>query len=505
MQPMLFSSGELKDLATPYPELIRRSLRENNTAQALALCEGLKVSQVKFHDFLAESCTVLWSWVGDEMGEAVIDAMFRYIFHHAARRQFFDAACADAPPHLSVKLLARSWRAHSCFGAGEHPGRFFITEDDEKFTFHLAPCGSGLRLWRKGWYAPASAGKVSESKRPWTYQRKGLPYYCIHCPFLNEILPWESDYAGLLWPVDPPKTPEDNCAWHIYKDRSRIPDAYHDRLGLPKKPVPKSRFFEPGRKYFSADDLHEMAQPLPDQITRCIKSGNHSAAMRLCRMVSDEFLVLHDLYVNMLAATLTFIAAHAGEEGLGRALEKQFRECIAQQFLALLKEMSARDKMIFMARKVFGVDCCNGAGRYGAGFSIVETEKMLSFRLSPCGSGGRLIRAGSYSPMPILTHMREKAENRIIVSASRRLPLPESIIEKTFPVMVNLFTQRKPFSLGKTLAGHSWSFSQSNVPYYCCQCGMIADKLKDAGINIAPPINKNDPCIWTFDKRALCI
>ncbi len=500
---MLFSAHELKDLSIPYPLLIRRSLRKMDFERALGLCSELKNSQVILHDFFAESCTVLWSWVGEKMGEDVIEAMFRYVFHHAGRRQFFDAACADAPPHLSVILLARSWRAHSCYGAGDHPGRFSISEDDEKFTFQLAPCGSGLRLWRKGWYGHEAAGKLTETARSWTYQREQFPYYCIHCPFLNEILPYESDYGTLLWPVDPPKNPDDTCAWHIYKDRNRIPSSYYDRLGIKKKPVPRSRFYQPGRRYFSEQELQEMAQPITDRIMRHIGQGNAANAMRLCDEVEGEFLVLHDLYVNMLAATFTFIAEHTGEEGLGTALEKQFAHCIKNQLIDVVKAMPARNKIVFMARKVFGVDICNGAGRYGGSFLVEETEHKIVFRLSPCGSGGRLIRAGCYSPMPPLVALKEKTENRIICSASRRLPLPEPIIERTFPIMVHLFTQRKPVDQGKTKAGHAWSFSKAGVPYFCCQCGMVADRLRDSGLNIEPPKKKNDSCIWSFAKSAL--
>jgi hypothetical protein len=136
-----------------------------------------------------------------ELSTSHVDLMKR------ALRQFYAPACIDAPPHLSVFLLAKSWRAHSCFGDGEHPGKFTISEDAEKFTFHLRPCGSGLRLWRKGFYAPGKYAKRTEAARPWNYRRERFPYYCVHCPFLNEILPYESPYGALLWPVDPPATP----------------------------------------------------------------------------------------------------------------------------------------------------------------------------------------------------------------------------------------------------------------------------------------------------------
>jgi len=135
MPKPLFSSNELKELATPYPDLIFQNIQKKNLNQAKRLCMEMSDSQVLLHDFFAESCTVLWSWVGENLGEESVDEMFRYIFDESARRQFFDAACAEAPPHLSVILLAKSWRAHSCFETGEYPGKFSIHEDEKKFTF----------------------------------------------------------------------------------------------------------------------------------------------------------------------------------------------------------------------------------------------------------------------------------------------------------------------------------------------------------------------------------
>ncbi len=260
MTRRMFTPTELTELSTPYPHLIRKHIRRRQLDKALALSSEMKQSHVLLHDFFAATCTLLWSWVGEKLEEDSPEAMFRYVFAQSARRQFFDAACAMAPPHLQVLLLAKSWRAHSCFEAGANPGNFSIQEDPVKFTFHLTPCGSGLRLWRNGWYDAGQSGALSGQKRTWPYQRAGFPYYCIHCPFLNEILPYESDYKTIMWPVDPPANPDDVCAWHIYKDRNDIPDAYYKRLGLQKRSVPANKYLTPGRMYFSKAQLQEMSK-----------------------------------------------------------------------------------------------------------------------------------------------------------------------------------------------------------------------------------------------------
>jgi pentatricopeptide repeat protein len=501
MTRRMFTSTELAELSTPYSHLIRNYIRRCQPDKALALCSEMKQSQVLLHDFFAESCTVLWSWVGERLGEDAIDAMFRYVFAQSARRQFFDAACAMAPPHLQVLLLAKSWRAHSCFEAGKNPGKFSIQEDPVKFTFHLTPCGSGLRLWRNGWYEAGQGGALFGEKRTWTYQRAGFPYYCIHCPFLNEILPYESHYKTIMWPVDPPENPGADCAWHIYKDRNDIPEAYYKRLGLQKRPVQANKYLTPGRMYFSKSQLAEMSKPTTHRISEKIENGELKEAVKLCAALDDEFLVLHDLYVNMISATLTFIADRSGEKGLEDALRIQFEKCVKQQFCMEIGSLKVKDKVGFLARKVLGVDVCNRTGYHAGRLFVAETDAEIVLTLAPCGSGGRLIRAGVDRPIPRLTKLRERLENFIICSASRYLPLPERLLERVFPLIIKHFTQRKPFDQGKAKKPHSWSFDRSGTPYFCCQCGMLSAQLNEKGITISPPQGKNKNCVWRIDKR----
>ena len=60
-----------------------------------------------------------------------------------------------------VELLAATWRAHSCSGVGPNPGSFTITEDDEKVTFTMNPCGSASALSAT---APTRAGPTVASR-----------------------------------------------------------------------------------------------------------------------------------------------------------------------------------------------------------------------------------------------------------------------------------------------------------------------------------------------------
>ena len=497
MPRQIFTQGELEDLATPFPDRIQKHIRQKKIDQAISLCGEMKASQIVLHDFFADSCTVLWSWVGEHLGEETMEEMFRYVFEQSARRQLFDlgGTSLGVSPRIGASLLAKGWRAHSCFGAGDDPGGFRITEDEEKFTFHLEPCGSGARLWRRGMYESSRGGKLSEKARPWTYNREGLPYYCMHCPFLNEILPYES-YGTLMWPLDPFQGPEDVCKWYIYKNSNDIPDRFFEKFGLQKKKLPARRY---KKRYFSDEELREMSRPTPDRIKEKIQANDLRGATSLCRGVRDEFLFLHDLYVFMLVATVTFISEKSGESPLGEALELQFEKCVKNQIVSKIESLPPREKVQFLATQIFGVDNCYRTGIPKGKFTISETESAIIFELNPCGSGGRLFRDGAYEPFTRLQKWREGAENSL-TRISRKF-MPDAVMEWALPIAGAYIMDRKPYGQGTTKKGYSWSFGKENLPYYCCQCGMLQEKVGKGCLEIHPPESKDAPCVWKIEKN----
>ena len=497
----LFSDMELKELATPLPDRIVKSIKNNEFGKAIEIAKELKESRITLHDFFLESSMILWSWLAGKKGEDILEEMFRYIFKQSAERQLYSIVTLQRIyVRFAVSLLAESgWRSHSCFGAGEHPAKFSITEDDEKFTFHMRPCASGARLWLKGWYDNNRGGKLSEKAQWWTYNRKGFPYYCVHCVFLNEALPYET--AGhLMWPVDDLKDASDVCRWHIYKDVNKIPESYYSRLNLKKKPVTPIKPKRPMKRYFTEEELAEMAKPVTDRIIECIKNHDYKEAIILCIDVKDEFLFLHDLYVNMLVSTLTFISEKCGEAMLGEALGYQHEKCVREQLTEKISSLSVREKIVFLAGKIFGTDSCYGTGMPRSKFKISEDDTEVTFTLSPCGSGGRLIRGGAYKPLTFSNKIREAVENKILMYIAR-LPIPDSLLQWAFSATGGYYTQRKPHDQGCTENEYPWSFGKKDIPYFCCQCGMLASKMRNGCIDINYPKKKNDPCIWKIKKR----
>ncbi len=159
-----FSDDELDAMSRPTMDRAIEALDRGDVEQARALCESMKHEWRYLHDLMVEGIGGLISFVQDRLGDdGVADAWTA----GQGRGWKRDVGVIDSRDRREIVLaLAATWRAHSCSGVGPHPGAFTITEDDEKFTFAMNPCGSGQRLVRMGRYeGPGRARRHARGAR----------------------------------------------------------------------------------------------------------------------------------------------------------------------------------------------------------------------------------------------------------------------------------------------------------------------------------------------------
>ena len=229
-EPRWFSDEELAELSRPTMDRAVEAIRDGRYDDAEALCTDMSTEWRYLHDMMAELILGLISYVHQRVGEDAVEDAWTYWGERSWRRSAGKTLEMDRKK--VVEALAATWRAHSGSGTGPNPGAFTITEDDEKFTFTMNPCGSGQRLWRNGAYAGEKAYPLTDNAHDWTYGRENFPLYCTHCTFMNESLPikW---YGLPLYPSEPPKNFDDDpCTWYWYKDPQQIPDKYWERYGF---------------------------------------------------------------------------------------------------------------------------------------------------------------------------------------------------------------------------------------------------------------------------------
>lgn len=482
MSERWFTSAELREMATPVIQRVTEAIRCGSISEAITLCGVLAEERIVLHDFYADATTALVTWLGREFGEEILEDAYTFIFEESAKRQLYDVLPGQLDRGIEATLLSRScWIAHGCSGAGEQPASFRLEEDDEKFTFIMDPCGSGGRLWRKGRYRAPFGFALTKRAHAWSYNRKGFPTYCVHCVFLNEILP--TRYLGYpLWPVDPPLGPEGECRWYLYKNREA---------------VGKSRTI---KRTFSVSQLEEMSTSTPDRIRTCLAKGDRRGAVSVCRQMAGEFLFLHNLYVSGLASGLDFVVKRAGEEALGDVFGYLYRTCMKTQIQPIVDKLTRKDATSWLVFNFFLASTCGGIGYPPAKIEAIEDAQAVTVTLDPCASGGKLLGNGAYRPMGKLRTAKEVIENGLI-RASVRLPIPGFVMEAAVPLVVDFLSEtRKPSPLQKTSVPFPWSGEIEGLPY---TCGLCTALLRESGcdwICVQPPVSPKHACTWRFRK-----
>lgn len=493
-----FTAEELTTMTTPVIKRVAEAIKRGQTDTALELCELLTDERIVLHDFLAEAGTAAIGWIAQALGEESLPAAFDYVFRQSAKRQVFDLVSRLSDRSLEAMMLARNcWIAHSCSGAGEHGGAFSIDEDDEKVTFTLDPCGSGGRIWRKGLCGPPVDLGVTSRAYPWSFGIEGLPLYCVHCSFLNELAPLEA-IGFMTWPVDPPGSPDAVCRWHVYKERDAVPGEYFRRVGLPDRGR-KTGTTQVGR-WFSDDELREMSRPTPERIRDALEAGDRKSALAVCREMGGEFFFLYNLYVNALACALEFAAGACGERALGDVITRIFEKCVATQVVPLFEGTSRPEALELLVKDFFLAGTCGGAGHPPARVRLEEDAREFRVMLDPCPSGGKLLRRRAFGPAGTGRRSRERLENELMGLAAR-LRFPRRIMwPATLETVDYIAETRKPVGLGITGVRHDWAGGRVGLPYYCGICTGLLGLSGCDWLEVSPPAGRKEPCVWRARK-----
>ncbi len=230
-----FSEQELEELSRPTMDRAIEALDAGDVDRARELCEEMRHEWQMLHDLMAGAVLELVSFVQQELGDEGVARAWEHSLERGWRKHH--SVIEQLDRRRVAELLAATWRAHSASGVGPHPGSFTVSEDEEKVTFSLHPCGSGQRLVLNGAYDGLPDGGRTRAAHDWSFNRDGMPLYCTHCSFMNESLPirWS---GHPLYPLDPPNDySSDPCRWYWYKDPAKIPERFAGRNGAVQPPA----------------------------------------------------------------------------------------------------------------------------------------------------------------------------------------------------------------------------------------------------------------------------
>lgn len=141
-------------------------------------------------------------------------------------------------------------------------------------------------------------------------------------------------------------------------------------------------------RFFTDAELREMERRTVDRLTDAIDAGDADQAKKIAKRMYNEFLGMHDLYRNWVAATLSEIGRRYGDEALDGIMTEGVRAWWKPIIEGLPKGPDAARGKI----KMF----VSGLHGHLQPLQISEDDEKVEIKLCPCGSGGRLISEGKY-------------------------------------------------------------------------------------------------------------
>jgi len=211
----IIRQDDVEDLFVPTWTLVKNAIREGKAEEAMSLLDYSYSETKAMHDSMVSFVDDILTHLA-RFDEEEIYKVMRKRYEPMIHRWLSDT------PNVKESLE----RAIE-FQRG-HGGNSAIIEESDKYVVRCDPCGSGGQLRR------AKNVETTKKAYPWTWGKRGVPYYCTHCCVMWEILPIEMrGYPIRVNMIG--ENPSDPCIHYYYKKPELIPEEYFARIGQSKK------------------------------------------------------------------------------------------------------------------------------------------------------------------------------------------------------------------------------------------------------------------------------
>ncbi|MBI3247173.1 MAG: hypothetical protein HYZ50_11780 [Deltaproteobacteria bacterium] len=226
MAERLFAETELREMEKRSLDRLTEAIEAGETQKAKQIAQRMYNEFLSMHDLYRNWTTATLSAVGRRFGDAALEEIMT-----AGVKAWWTPnleKMAEGSPTLQqrIKMFVAGLRGHL------QP--MHIEEDDEKVVIQMRPCGSGGRLVLEGKYEGPNAFLTIEKPQRMTYNRANFPVYCAHEPPM-ELVDIEKNGSPFVVVEPAAVLGKEHCSFIIYKDKSKVPEKYYERLGL-KKP-----------------------------------------------------------------------------------------------------------------------------------------------------------------------------------------------------------------------------------------------------------------------------
>ena len=219
-------------MSRPTMDRAIEAIEAGDSELALELCKGMRHEWRFLHDLMAESMLGLVTYVQHKLGDEGVGEAWE-----ESPEAGLEARHRAASSSATAATSSRRWRRPGAptrpAAKGENPGAFTITEDEEKFTFEMNPCGSGQRLWRNGAYTRRGPLRRDRSGARLVLRPRGLPAL-LHPLRLHERAAADPLVRAAAVPLAPAARTSTTIPAPGTGTRTpeNIPDEYWRRYGL---------------------------------------------------------------------------------------------------------------------------------------------------------------------------------------------------------------------------------------------------------------------------------
>jgi hypothetical protein len=223
----LFTAKELKEMGTRTLDAVYAAIDAGDKKKAKDLALRMYQEFNHLHDGYFFWVTGLQSYIYRKLGIKAVEEAER-------EAHGIEAKVVFTPPE---KNDLRSRVEHLASGLRGHLQPITLTEDDEKITVTMEPCGSGERLIQMKGYEVGLA-RVKDAN-PITWGQKDFPMYCVHCPVMEMMDVENSGELNTAHFITDP-IGKGHCTFVLYKNNQDIPEEFYQRIGK-KKPGAKKK------------------------------------------------------------------------------------------------------------------------------------------------------------------------------------------------------------------------------------------------------------------------
>jgi hypothetical protein len=233
----LRTDDKLEELGKSSYEVLREMVRRGDDKEKiLGFIDYIQDESKWLHDLYCDWCYADMDYVAKTFGEEELPKMLRHVREILMKASYRSQGKIELMDN--IRLFAEAMRVHRS-GVGER-GNIKIWEEEDRYVMEFDPCGSGGRQRRVGEIdgilprtgEPFNMGCTSKAY-DWSWQKKGVPYYCLHCCIWHEVMMIEQ--AGFPARItDYQDDPNQPCRWYFYKDPKNVPEEYYIRVGLKK-------------------------------------------------------------------------------------------------------------------------------------------------------------------------------------------------------------------------------------------------------------------------------